>query len=122
MTGLQISSQRLSLNPNEDDRVLVGSFVLFNCTDGYINEDRNLNVICDINGQWTPFPQCIPTSTPQSSTMQDPMRCPVTSDTWKINNGYLADTRDLLAFSDKTATGRSSVCITLTLKVNCDFI
>ncbi|CAM2719669.1 unnamed protein product [Rotaria socialis] len=39
VAGLQIVSQRVSENSDEDDLVLIGSYVLFACKNGYINTD-----------------------------------------------------------------------------------
>jgi hypothetical protein len=60
--GLAISSQYVDENADETDQVLIGSYILFNCMSGYTNTDNNLNVICNANGQWSPFPTCIPMS------------------------------------------------------------
>ncbi|CAF3828691.1 unnamed protein product [Rotaria magnacalcarata] len=63
VAGLQIVSQGVSANPNEDDLVLIGSYVLFACKNRYINTDGNLNVTCKADGKWTNFPICIMNST-----------------------------------------------------------
>jgi hypothetical protein len=58
--GLVISSQYVDENADETDQALIGSYILFNCMSGYTNTDNNLNVTCNANGQWSPFPTCIP--------------------------------------------------------------
>ena len=65
--GLAISSQQLSTISDGDDDAIIGSFILFTCTNGFVNTDNNLNVTCTVNGLWTTFPTCIPTSTVTSS-------------------------------------------------------
>jgi hypothetical protein len=66
---LQISSQHLSENPNEDNEILIGSYILFRCKSGYTNIDNNLKVTCNANGQWSSFPTCIPLSTRMASSI-----------------------------------------------------
>jgi hypothetical protein len=63
--GLQISGQGVSINPDELDQALVGSFILFSCINGYTNTDNNLNFVCNADGQWSAFPKCtaLPTTT-----------------------------------------------------------
>lgn len=63
VVGLQISSQQVFANKNENDLVLIGSYVFFTCKDGYTNIDGNLNVTCNGAGQWTSFPKCLPKTT-----------------------------------------------------------
>ena len=57
---LDIVTQRITLIAEEKDAVLVGSYIRFACSDGFSNTDGNLNVKCQNNGQWTPFPSCAP--------------------------------------------------------------
>ena len=61
--GLEISSQRLSVDPDEEDEVFIGSYMLFNCKSGFQSSGNNLNVTCNANGQWSTFPICRSTST-----------------------------------------------------------
>lgn len=67
--GLDLASQYIAVNGNEENQVLPGSYVLFYCLNGYQNIDRNLNVTCNSNGQWSAFPNCIslPTTTPSGT-------------------------------------------------------
>lgn len=65
--GLDISSQRISMNADEEDEVLIGSYIAFYCVDGYKNTDNNLNVTCNANGRWSTFPSCISLTTPRPS-------------------------------------------------------
>jgi hypothetical protein len=65
--GLAISSQMVDKNADEIDQVLIGSYVLFSCTSGYMNMGNNLNFTCNANGQWSPFPTCVPLSTTLTS-------------------------------------------------------
>ncbi len=67
--GLQISSQHLSVNSEETDGILIGSYILFNCKNGYKNTDNNLNVTCNANGQWSTFPSCTSLSTTKASSI-----------------------------------------------------
>jgi hypothetical protein len=60
--GLDISSQLLTSNPGASDEILIGSYISFNCKNGYKNTDGNLNVTCNANGQWSAFPVCTSTS------------------------------------------------------------
>lgn len=71
--GLEVSSQRISTPANEDNDVLIGSYVLFHCIDGYRNTDDNLNVTCNADGQWSTFPVCNSLTTARPSGNDD--RC-----------------------------------------------
>lgn len=67
--GLDVSSQRVLVDPNEGDEVLIGSYILLYCMDGYRNTDNNLNVTCNANGQWSTFPNCISLTTARPTGM-----------------------------------------------------
>lgn len=56
--GLEISSQRISVNPDEEDEALIGSYILFVCKTGFENTGNSLNVTCNADGQWNTFPSC----------------------------------------------------------------
>lgn len=68
--GVQISSQRISVNPDEEDEALIGSYIVFVCKSGFQNTGNSLNVTCNADGQWSTFPSCQSTSTTATSSIQ----------------------------------------------------
>ena len=122
-TNLEISLQRLSTTSDGNDEVLIGSFILFACKDGFVNRDNNLNVTCDMNGLWTAFPTCIAINTPGSNPNNNtitttasaaiPRNCPVTDNTWNFTNGFVCNTANVQINSDGTARGNADSKIDL---------
>lgn len=99
--GMKISSQRLLSTSESSDDILIDSYVLFQCSQGYKNTDNNLNVTCTNNGQWSSYPKCISTS-----TVAPTGRCPLSNgELPKIENGYRSNIDNIKVYSSGVAEG-----------------
>ena len=99
--GLDIVSQRISIISEEDDAVLIGSYIQFDCVDGFSNKDGNLKVSCTSDGQWSSFPICVSQNGAQSSG-----RCLWENDPLpSVSNAYRSNTDNLRVFSNGQASG-----------------
>jgi hypothetical protein len=59
-TGIQTTGQSSLLNVFGNSALMQsGSYIVFNCMGTYINTGGSLNVTCNTNGSWTPFPNCV---------------------------------------------------------------
>ena len=94
-------------NGIDDSQALGGSNITLNCQDGYTNLGGPLTIVCTVQNTWSPFPQCVSTTT----TTQSAPRCPYTSDTLQFANGYVSQSSNLLLYSDNTAQGRGRVWV-----------
>ena len=50
--------------PTDTSSVLNGSYIVFACVNGYINNGGSLNVTCSASGTWSQFPNCVVTGQP----------------------------------------------------------
>ena len=109
-TGLQSTGQtQLMRAPDDSTVILNGSYIVFSCMNGYTNMGGNLNVTCNANGTWSPFPKCVRGSNggPMSSSIVNSTsaRCSVTSTTFFIPYGFLVNTTAIILYEDGTASG-----------------
>ena len=87
-----------------DDEALGGSNITVRCANGYKNVGGAPTIICTDQNVWTPFPNCVSTSS-STTTAIPTARCPVTADTWTFTNAYMSSTSGLTIYSDDTAIG-----------------
>lgn len=99
--GLDIVSQRISTISDEEDAVLIGSYIQFICADGFSNKDGNLNVSCTSDGQWSSFPICVSHDATRTSG-----RCLWENDPLpSVSNSYRSNADNLRVFSNGQASG-----------------
>lgn len=105
--GIQVDRQNSYLYTNgvNDKRAIGGSNITILCQDNYEMIGGSPTVLCTEENLWTPFPQCVPLPT---LTEPDPssLRCPVDAETWSLPNGYLSQSRNVVVYSDNTASGK----------------
>ncbi|UJR10078.1 hypothetical protein I4U23_014300 [Adineta vaga] len=110
-SGIQITDQKNLLSSSQEtNAVLVNSFIVFACANGYVNTAGSLNVTCLSSGSWTQFPNCIVnggsgsiTTTTQGSS--NGLGCSIDASTsFVISNGYYLSS-SLTYTTATTATG-----------------
>ncbi len=86
--------------PTETSSVLNGSYIVFTCINGYINNGGSLNVTCSASGSWSQFPNCVlsvqPTAAPTTlapgqvttTTVQTSQSC---TNVPSVANAYVAN-------------------------------
>ena len=105
--GIEVDRQNSFLYTNgvNDKRAIGGSNITILCQENYEMIGGSPTVLCTEENLWTPFPQCVPLPTlaePDPSSL----RCPIDADTWNLPNGYLSQSRNVLVYSDNTASGK----------------
>lgn len=101
--GLQ-SNGTPHLLPTYDDSNLwppSGSYALFSCVSGYVNTGGSLNVTCNPNGRWSPFPKCVPRIAEST--------CPYSPSMLTLSNGYSSNVKGLQLSTENQAESRSFI-------------
>lgn len=77
------------------------SYALFSCRNDYVNIGGNLNVTCNADDRWGPFPKCVP---------QIPaLTCRYSSSIRTLANGYSSNLDSLLLSTEDQAESRSFI-------------
>ena len=111
--GIQNTGQSQLLQAfNETTVVLTGSFVVFTCANGYVNNGGNLNLTCNADGSWsTPLPNCVLSSGGSQTTLPptNGQFCPYSSTMLNITNGYASSWTNLILATANLATSGSYI-------------
>jgi hypothetical protein len=107
--GVQLTADtRLQQLPGDNTTV----YAVLMCMSGFINTGGSLNVTCNTDGNWSRLPNCVLNSGGVMTTTTMPPstsgRCPYTTASFTIANGFLSQTNNLLLFPD-TSTASGSV-------------
>ncbi|CAF1122347.1 unnamed protein product [Adineta steineri] len=90
---------RIMMAQQDPDAVLIDSYMIFICTNGYTNNGGSLNVTCLPNGSWTSFPLCVinngggpvtttAVTTTTTKSTSNGLSCPIDGTTTSVVNGY----------------------------------
>lgn len=109
-TGLQSTGQIQIIRPPDDSTVVLhNSYAVFSCVSGYTNMGGSLNVTCNPNGTWSPFPNC---ATDAGDNSMSPAtksnagtHCSVTSITFFVPYAFFTNTTAIILHEDNTASG-----------------
>ena len=112
-TLLPTGSSQLLQTQDNTTHVLGGSFMVFTCATGLTNMGGSLNVTCLATNAWSTAPNCVTSggggggsvvTTTQAAISG--ARCPVTSTSFTIANGFISSATNMLIFPDtSTASG-----------------
>lgn len=91
----------------QEDQAFGGSNITVQCLAGFINVGGSLTIVCTEANSWTAFPNCTSLSTTTATTtVALPLRCSVTDNTWKLDNGYLSNIGTITVYNDNTGLGK----------------
>ena len=134
-TLVPTSNSQLSQTQDNTTHVLGGSFMVFTCAAGLTNVGGSLNVTCLATNAWSTAPNCVSTSgggggggsivttTAASQPGGSGGRCPVTSTTFTIANGFISNATNMLIFPDtSSASGRDLRCILPSSMALCTYL
>jgi hypothetical protein len=109
-TGLQSTGQTQLMQTSSDSAlVLGGSYVVFSCISGYRNIGGSLNITCNANGSWTPFPNCVSTAQITMVPSVAESACPYSQSILMIQNGYANNLNGLIVSTANQVSSGSFV-------------
>ncbi|CAF0860968.1 unnamed protein product [Adineta steineri] len=69
VSNLNVKAQQLATDMSgTDDEMLPDSYIAFDCIDPSVHTDGDLNVTCNDDGSWSPFPSCTSINAIQSTS------------------------------------------------------